>query len=414
MVFIVPIFMIFPPLPVETDDALRQTHRKLGRPAHRSKLPSRSTPEQQPQQAEVPTIKSLFIYPIKSCRGIELDRSKVLPTGLEHDRLFTFAQLKPMTGQSGRWECLTQRQLPLLANVKVDVWLPDPSKKSRQLGYSDARFLVVRFPWQAPGWRGTMHFLAAKLSRGLSARPEKQFILPLDFPSQEEIKARTYEFSHVKIWEDVVQVLNMSADLPPQLAMYLGAKHQLALFRSDPSSRRQVFRNIAAPKDTLGHESVVDFQDGFPIHLLNLSSIQALESLIQKDKSIQSLDPRRFRGNIIVSGPPQYDEDDWKSVRFRRSGGMPEESSVFTVTCHTVRCKLPNVDPATGVRHGVEPDRSLRKYRQIDDSAPRMGCLGMQLCPVFPNTGTPAQLESYVEAGMDVEVLKRGPHRYPG
>ncbi|KAG6110540.1 hypothetical protein E4U31_005647 [Claviceps sp. LM219 group G6] len=374
MVFIVPIFMIFPPLPVETDDALRQTHRKLGRPAHRSKLPSRSTPEQQPQQAEVPTIKSLFIYPIKSCRGIELDRSKVLPTGLEHDRLFTFAQLKPMTGQSGRWECLTQRQLPLLANVKVDVWLPDPSKKSRQLGYSDARFLVVRFPWQAPGWRGTMHFLAAKLSRGLSARPEKQFILPLDFPSQEEIKARTYEFSHVKIWEDVVQVLNMSADLPPQLAMYLGAKHQLALFRSDPSSRRQVFRNIAAPKDTLGHESVVDFQDGF-------------------------LAPRNMTKMI---GSP-----------FGSGVGEFQEKGEHKVTVGT-RCKLPNVDPATGVRHGVEPDRSLRKYRQIDDGAPRMGCLGMQLCPVFPNTGTPAQLESYVEAGMDVEVLKRGPHRYPG
>ncbi|KAG6281221.1 hypothetical protein E4U48_007344 [Claviceps purpurea] len=371
MAFIVPIFMIFPPLPVETSDALRQTHRKLGRPAHRSKLPSRSTPEQQPQQAKLPTIKSLFIYPIKSCRGIELDRSKVLPTGLEHDRLFTFAQLKPMAGQSGRWECLTQRQLPLLANVKVDVWLPDPSKKSRELGHSDARFLVVRFPWQAPGWRGTMHFLAAKLSRGLSASPEKQFILPLDFPSQEEIKARTYEFSHVKIWEDVVQVLNMSADLPPQLAMYLGAKHQLALFRSDPSSRRQVFRNTAAPEDTLGHESVVDFQDGF-------------------------LGPRnttKMIGSPFGSG-----------VQKKRKHKMTVET----------RCKLPNVDPATGVRHSVEPDRSLRKYRQIDDGAPRMGCLGMQLCPVFPNTGTPAQLESYVEAGMDVEVLKRGPHRYPG
>ncbi|KAG5971667.1 hypothetical protein E4U58_007278 [Claviceps cyperi] len=365
MVFMVPILMIFPPLPVETGDALRQTHRRLGRPVHRSILPSRSTPEQQPQPAKVPTIKSLFIYPIKSCRGIELDRSKVLPTGLEHDRLFTFAQLKPMAGQSGRWECLTQRQLPLLANVKVDVWLPDPSKRNRQLGHSDARFLVVRFPWQAPGWRGTMHFLAAKLSRGLSASPEKQFILPLEFPSQEEIKARTYEFSHVKIWEDAVQVLNMSADLPPQLAMYLGAKHQLALFRSDPSSRRQVFRNIAAPEDTLGHESVVEFQDGL-------------------------LDPRNTTKMI----------------------GSPFGSGV-QVTIET-RCKLPNVDPATGVRHCVEPDRSLRKYRQIDDGAPRMGCLGMQICPVFPNTGTPAQLESYVEAGMHVEVLKRGPHRYPG
>lgn len=76
------------------------------------------------------------------------------------------------------------------------------------------------------------------------------------------------------------------------------------------------------------------------------------------------------------------------------------------------RCKLPNVDPATGVRHRVEPDHSLRKYRDVDEGAPNMGCLGMQLCPLFPNTDTPEQLESYVEVGMDVDVLKRGPHKY--
>ncbi|KAG6308204.1 hypothetical protein E4U45_001997 [Claviceps purpurea] len=358
MAFIVPIFMIFPPLPVETSDALRQTHRKLGRPAHRSKLPSRSTPEQQPQQAKLPTIKSLFIYPIKSCRGIELDRSRVLPTGLEHDRLFTFAQLKPMAGQSGRWECLTQRQLPLLANVKVDVWLPDPSKKSRELGHSDARFLV-----------------------GLERKSREAIHPAFGFSLAGRNQARTYEFSHVKIWEDVVQVLNMSADLPPQLAMYLGAKHQLALFRSDPSSRRQVFRNIAAPEDTLGHESVVDFQDGF-------------------------LGPRNMTkmiGSPFGSGVQ----------KLKLNSPLSQGKRKHKMTVET-RCKLPNVDPATGVRHSIEPDRSLRKYRQIDDGAPRMGCLGMQLCPVFPNTGTPAQLESYVEAGMDVEVLKRGPHRYPG
>ncbi|KAG5926623.1 hypothetical protein E4U42_003103 [Claviceps africana] len=417
MVFLVPIFTIFPPVPVEPGDALRQTHYKLGRPSHQSNLDHHHTSDQQPQTGTKPTVKSLFIYPIKSCRGIELDRSRVLPTGLEHDRLFMFAQRKPTAAHSGThagprysWEAVTQRQLPLLANINVDVWLPDASKTSRQLGHLDDKFLLVRFPWQAPGWRGNMHLLATKLSRGWRAVPEKQFLLPMDFPSQTEMEARSYEFEHVKIWTDVSRALNMSKDLPPQLATYLGAKHQLALFRSDPSSRRKVF-GCAPRKETLGYQPEVDFHDGYPIHLLNMSSIHALESLIQKDESIQSLNARRFRGNIIVSGAEEYDEDEWKSVRFR-SSSRPGESSQFDVSCRTVRCKLPNVDPATGVRHGVEPDRSLRKYRVVDEGAPRMGCLGMQLCPVFPDASTPARLESYVQVGMGVEVLERGPHKY--
>lgn len=78
------------------------------------------------------------------------------------------------------------------------------------------------------------------------------------------------------------------------------------------------------------------------------------------------------------------------------------------------RCKLPNVGPATGVRHSAKLDRSLRKYRDADEGAPVTGCLGMQLYPMFPYTNTLEQLESYVEVGMDVEVLKRGPHEYLG
>ncbi|KAG6008368.1 hypothetical protein E4U21_004572 [Claviceps maximensis] len=385
MAFLVPILMIFPPMPVEPCDALRQTHGRLGRPSLHSNLAHHDTSDQQPQKGSRPTIKSLFIYPIKSCRGIELDRSKVLPTGLEHDRLFMFAQLKPTPAHSEdqaeqrhSWEFLSQRQLPLLANVKVDVWLPDASKKSRRLGHLDDEFLLVRFPWQAPGWRGSLHCLATKFSRGWRAVPEKQFLLPLGFPSRQEIKARSYEFADVKIWVDVIRALDMSKDLPPQLAMYLGVKHQLALFRSDPSRKRHVYR-CAPRKETLGYQPVVDFHDA--------------------------------GSRLLVSGAEAYDEDDWKSVRFG-SSSMPRESSVFDVSCRTVRCKMPNVDPATGVRHSVEPDRSLRRYRDIDAGAPRMGCLGMQLCPMFPDAGTPTQLESYVRVGMGVEVLERGPHKY--
>lgn len=71
------------------------------------------------------------------------------------------------------------------------------------------------------------------------------------------------------------------------------------------------------------------------------------------------------------------------------------------------RCKLPNVNQENGKRHPVEPDKSLRAYRNIDEGAPKTGCLGMQCTPLFDDLETP---ESHLAVGMSIEVLERGEH----
>lgn len=271
VVFLVPVFILFPPIPVERSDALRQTHSKLGVRLPSSNLRTQHSPVHQPQDGQPAKIQSLYIYPIKSCRGIELSRTKVLPHGLEHDRLFTFAQLKPKPGmatapaadggEESAWEILTLRVTPLLAKVKVDVWLPDAGKTSRQLGKLEGGFIVARFPWTDKGLRGLVQLVTAKLSRGLSAVPEKEFMLPLEFPSEADMATRGYEFANVKIWKDAPCALNMQSELPPELARYLGVKHPLGLFRMDPANQRRVFR-CAPPGASLGYQPVVDFQDG--------------------------------------------------------------------------------------------------------------------------------------------------------
>ena len=76
------------------------------------------------------------------------------------------------------------------------------------------------------------------------------------------------------------------------------------------------------------------------------------------------------------------------------------------------RCKLPNVNPDTGIRHRAEPDKSLRALRNVDEGSPKNGCLGMQLCPLFGKTGTPDELEEWIEVGESVEVLEKGQHLY--
>ncbi|KAF7553077.1 hypothetical protein G7046_g7203 [Stylonectria norvegica] len=414
--FLIPIFILFPPIPVERSDALRQTHSKVGLAPPQSNIRDQLAPIHGAKAGQAPCVKSLYIYPVKSCRGIEIARSKVLPTGLEYDRLYTLAQLKPPSSvESTResepatpvWEFVTLRSLPLLANVKVDLWVPDPAKASRQLGKVNDAFLVLRFPWADQGVRGLLQWTIAKMSRGLHGVPEKEFMLPLAFPSEEEIQARGYEYAKVRIWKDTAVALNLEKEIPLELSRYLGVKNRFGVFRMEPSRQREVYR-CAPRKDELGYQSVIDFHDAYPLHLLSLSSMQALDTKVVKDETMKQLDVRRFRSNIIVSGTDEYDEDEWK--RFRLSSAT--EECLFAVTCRTVRCKLPNVDPDTGIRHRAEPDRALRKYRDVDEGAPKMGCLGMQMCPVFPENAAPGELEAYIEVGMRIDVLLRGSHTY--
>lgn len=343
--FLIPILIIFPPLPVEHSDALRQTHYKLGVPQDESNLRDQlSVPKHEAKNGIAARIQSLHIYPIKSCKGVELTEAKVLPKGLELDRLYTLTQKRPMrvpiAGSDEMeavdgWEILTLRQIGLLANVIVDVWLPDPNKKSRLIGHVDEGFLVVRFPWNSGGLRGLLQTLAAKLSRGAKAVSQKEFMLPLEFPRVVEIKAKGYTYEDVKVFSKSANALNMSTELPPELAEYLGATHPVGLFRMDPSNRRQVFR-CAPTKEDAGYQPTVDFQDGYPLHILSLNSVRALESKVNKDNDITHLDARRFRPNIILSGLPAYDEDDWKAVRFYSTKGDDVESQ-FAVSCRTVR-----------------------------------------------------------------------------
>ena len=98
-----------------------------------------------------------------------------------------------------------------------------------------------------------------------------------------------------------------------------------------------------------------------------------------------------------VSGPRPYEEDTWKKVRIG--------SYEFAVACRTTRCKLPNVDQASGEAHSSEPDRTLRSVRNIDAGAGKyVGCLGMQVVPI--------KKESTVNVGDEVVPLEYGEHFY--
>lgn len=405
--FCAPVFVLFPPFPPRKSDALPVTHTRLGLQPSKSNLRDHRAADRAGSGAA--EVKSLFVYPIKSCRGIEVTRAKVVHTGLEFDRLFTFAQLKSAGGEpkDDAWEFITQRAFPLLATLEVELWQPDLDKLrgGERETKSDETFLVLRFPHRRAGAAGFLQAFAAKCLRGWRAVPEEEILLPVGFPSAAEITAKGYTRERVRVWKDTATALNMGNELPEALAQYLGVRNRLGLFRIDPEDLRPVLK-CAPAKEAAGYQPVVSFQDSYPLHVLGLSSVHDLETQVKKDADLRDLDPKRFRANVFVSGTPAYDEDSWTKIRLT-DPSHEEDQSVFHVSCRTTRCKLPNVNPATGIRHPVEPDRTLRASREIDEGAPKKGCLGMQVTPLFDRPESP---ENYLVVGMSIEVLERGEH----
>jgi uncharacterized protein YcbX len=198
----------------------------------------------------------------------------------------------------------------------------------------------------------------------------------------------------VVIWKSRPRWLNYGVHVPDDFRDYLGVKNPPTLFRVDPASHREVYRNVPR-EENLGYQPSVGFADAYPVHLLNLASIRDVAAKVKEE--IPNFSARRFRSNILLTGPSAYDEDDWKRIRI----GNEE----FHCACHTVRCRLPNVDPDSSERHPLEEDRTLKSFRCIDDGDANNACLGLMLVSV-------REKGVKLQVGQGVEVLERGGHHY--
>lgn len=362
-------------------------------------------PSTEETSAEWWRLKSLWIYPVKSCRGVELNRGTIISTGMEYDRQFTFAQLKspfPVSTNTPdkekaahKWEFITQRQFPLLAKVRTQMWVPDQSVDTYTPHCEDVEsggVIILSFPYQEPGWRGIIAKMGAAVK---GTYPEMQFRIPFD-PTPVQIEKAGYSYENMTIWKSTVTALNLEVDIPDELRYFLGISNKLGLFRVDNAKLREVHGN-APTKEDIGYQPVTGFQDAYPLHMINLASVRAVERQMPKVKGAPRLSAARFRANLIITGPDAFHEDTWRKIKI----GYYE----YDVSCRTTRCKLPNVDNITGEQHPNEPDRTLRSFRNVDEGAGRnVGCLGMQMVPLAK--------ESAVRVGDEITVLEVGEHSF--
>ncbi|CUS09132.1 unnamed protein product [Tuber aestivum] len=373
-------------------------------------------------------VKGLWIFPVKSCRGIEIAEARVVPSGLEHDRQFVF--LTPLfyysvKNKNKNFERIINQPAQMFAE-----WMPNAKTGDLQWVFITQRqypkmALITTKIYLEGEHDGNLHITFPIKSRLPFLKRARTIRFPLSV--SDEFKAR-YPLKKVGIWREQPVAYDISSAVETELrelSAYLCTDGPLALFRVCPEELREVYRNAPTANEA-GYQPVTGFADAvhitpyllipppsfitrtatdhwwreqYPLHMLNLTSVRELNSRIT-DK-IPKLDIVRFRANIIptlfkVTGPGPFTEDDWKKIRLG--------AHVYYAACRTLRCKMPNVDPDTGERHMQEPDQTLRSYRAIDPGYRHGACLGMQLVP--------AGSMGILRAGDGVDVLETGPHHY--
>ncbi len=191
------------------------------------------------------TIARLFVYPVKSCAGIEVQQALLTETGLDLDRAWMVVDAQGMF--------LTQRSLPRMALIR-------PQLKSDEL--------VLR----APG------MLALHVAIDAVEAP-----------------------ATVTVWCDTVPAWDMGPVAAQWFSDFLGQPCRLVRF--DPEHRR-----LSSLEWTGGVEVPNQFADGFPLLVTSEASLQDLNVRLAAEGHA-TVGMERFRPNVVLAGVDAHDED---------------------------------------------------------------------------------------------------------
>lgn len=196
-------------------------------------------------------IARLFVYPIKSCAGVELADCALAETGLALDRAWMVVD--------GQGDFVTQRQLPRMALVQVQL-----------------------------------------LAQAMALRAPGMPVLHLAFDALQSP-------CRVRVWKDEVPAWDMGTQAAQWFSDFLGQR--LRLVRFDPGHRR-----LSSMKWTGGLEAVNQFADGYPVLVASQASLDGLNVRLAA-AGHAPVGMERFRPNLVLSGLDAHGEDHLGDIR---------------------------------------------------------------------------------------------------
>lgn len=202
----------------------------------------------------MPTIQSLNFYPVKSCRGVALDRAQITLAGFPHDREWMIVRA------DGRF--VTQREEPRLALIEPAI---------------AARSLELRAPDREP--------LCISLDAGGEA-------------------------TETVCWGDPCAAFDAGDEAARWLSDYLGASHRLVRF--DPRRKR-----LSSLKWTHEIEAQNRFSDGFPWLVVSQASLDELNSRLPEPLPMNRFRPNIVLAGVAAYGEDTIAEIAAGNVRLR-------------------------------------------------------------------------------------------------
>ncbi|KAF9589840.1 hypothetical protein IFM89_028775, partial [Coptis chinensis] len=270
---------------------------------------SANKPNECPTTAGV-YLKSITVYPIKSCGGFSVNCWPLSPSGLLHDREWL---LKCPSG-----EVLTQKKVPEMCLISTSL----------------------------------------DLSRGIifveSPRCEKKLQINLAQcdGSKEEILVQSQRYE-VQGYDSDVNLWFSSATSRP---CYL-----LRCFASQLFCSVNKNGSVGMCRDV---KSQLNFVNEAQFLLISEESISDLNTRLSSneqngfhDEPIH-VNPMRFRPNLVISGADPYEEDNWRSLTIGKAQ--------FTSFGGCNRCQIINLDHLNGqVKKSKEPLATLASFRRV-------------------------------------------------
>lgn len=302
-------------------------------------------------------VTSLRIYPIKSCRGIEVNTTRLMKTGLSLDRNWMFI------GAEDR-KFLTIRSDPSMTLIDTNITVNE----------KDEQILEV-----------SIHGTDGKIA------------IPA-FPSKEWLKQNT-TLGTVEIWEAETDAWEYSADINKIFCKFFSK--EVALVYKGPTDRMVA---VNGKKELYGSATPHKFADVMSLQIASEASIKDLNSRLgHAEGSVDALTIERFRPNIIIRGRDDHpwEEDTWKRIRI--STMLRSEEAIYKIDLDVVarcaRCQVPNVNPDTAEKHAKQPWDTLMKFRRVDNggAAKWKPCFGMLAIP---------KNEGKIAVGAKLEVLE--------
>ena len=199
------------------------------------------------------TLRSLHLYPVKSCAGITLAEALLIETGLELDRAWM------LVGEEDR-RFVSQREWPRLALVQPTLRVND---------------MILR----APG------MLALHIAIDAVEAPLR-----------------------VTVWNDEVAAFDMG-DLAAQwFSDFVDTR--LRLVRFDPDQKR-----LSSREWTGAIEAENAFSDGFPLLVASTASLAEVNRRLAASGE-PAVTPARFRPNLVLDGLDAHGEDHLDEIVF--------------------------------------------------------------------------------------------------